>query len=45
MSLPTCPKCGCQIEVKLTYAAGPKRDPESPTDDVGLLLQQAKTAT
>lgn len=41
MSLPTCPKCGCQLEVKLSYAAG-KRSPEAPTDDVGLLLEQAE---
>lgn len=45
MSLPTCPQCGCQLEVKLSFASGPKREPEAPLDDVGVLLQQAEERT
>ena len=41
MSVITCPKCNCQLEVKLSFASGP-RAPSSPTDDVGLLLEQAE---
>jgi hypothetical protein len=28
MPLPTCPKCGSQLEVKLIFASGPRSSPE-----------------
>src|ERR1043165_1248029 len=34
MSLPTCPKCGSQLDVKLTFASGPKSSNGSNSDKV-----------
>lgn len=41
MSIAVCPKCQCQLEVKLAFASGPKSAKPSTTeavDDVGSLL-------
>lgn len=40
MSLPTCPKCGSQLEVKLTFASGPRSSEQKPEGDLSELLDQ-----
>ncbi len=39
MSVAVCPKCKCQIEVKLLFASGPKSSsPQADSTDLGDLL-------
>ena len=47
MSLPTCPKCGCQLDIKITYAAGPKSDnpPSKGLSRVAEWLEEAEDRT
>jgi hypothetical protein len=40
MSIAVCPKCNCQLEVKLTFASGPKS--ATPSSDIGALLAEAE---
>lgn len=43
MSLPTCPKCGCQLEVSLKFASGPKSAAKGPSSGpVGQLLEECE---
>ncbi len=39
MSIITCPKCNCQLEVRLSFASGPKSS--TPSGDLGELIAAA----